>query len=402
MRRDIPVISDGNPSYEEKEPLTHRGFTPSSKCDVLVTYCWNRVGYNILRSLSAHGLRVWVADTSKKNICSQSKFCSGSFTYPDPFTQEEAFIACLKEKVSELKPKVLLPTHDESQVIMRHRNEFPSELVIPYMEADRLKNLSDKAWATEKAAECGVPTPRTYGFWQDVEKFPCVFKTATGNSAKTVFFPKDAVALEKLVSEFRDVKILIEDRVGGSDYSVDCVRWDGFFKASTYHAMVTKTTGGGTTTQREIVSAPELERYARMLLDYVDFKGVCGIDFRYDPKSGEVAFIEVNARFTGGLATPVTAGFDIPWVLYSLATTGMYNEPIDIKIGTRTKWILGDVITLVGRMFSFSFNWREWKQALTFRGFDAFDDYRKDDCKAIRGEMSYYLGKLVKNGKLNP
>ena len=27
-----------------------------NRCDVLVTYCWNRVGYNILRSLSARGL----------------------------------------------------------------------------------------------------------------------------------------------------------------------------------------------------------------------------------------------------------------------------------------------------------------------------------------------------------
>lgn len=297
---------------------------------------------------------------------------------------------------------MLLPTHDESQVIMRHRQEFPDKLIIPYMDAEILVNLSDKAWATDKAAECGVPVPKTYAEWKDVEKYPCVFKTVIGNSAKTVFFPKDATELEKLVKDFSGDKTLIEEWIGGTDYSVDCVRWDGFFKASTYHALVTKTDGGGTTTQREIVSAPELEKYAQMLLEHVDFKGVCGMDFRYDPEEGQIAFIEVNVRFTGGLATPITAGFDIPWVVYSLATTGRYDEPIDVKIGTRTKWILGDIITLVGRFFSFSFKRQEWKQALTFRGFDAYDDYRKDDRRAIWGEMSYYLGKLIKKGKLNP
>ncbi len=372
------------------------------KCDVLVTYCWNRVGYNILRSLAAHGLIVWTADTSKNNICSRSKFCAGAFTYPDPFSQEEAFVKCLKEKVIELHPKVLLPTHDESQVIMRHRSVFPADLCIPYMETEKLANLSDKEWATEKAKECGVPVPMTYKDWQDVGKYPCVFKTVIGNSAKTVFFPKEADELEKLIKDFSGEKTLIEEWIGGTDYSVDCVRWDGFFKASTYHALLTKTDGGGTTTQREIVSEPALERYAKMLLDHVDYKGVCGLDFRYDPITGKAAFIEVNARFTGGLATPITAGFDIPWIVYSLATTGHYEDEINLKIGTRTKWILGDIITLVSRLFSLNFNRQEWKQALKFKDFDAFDDFRKDDREAFLGEMLYYFGKLIRNGRLNP
>lgn len=67
-----------------------------------------------------------------------SKFCAGSFVYPDPFSHEEAFIKILKEKVATLHPKVLMPTHDESVVIMRHRDEFPKELIIPYENAEKL------------------------------------------------------------------------------------------------------------------------------------------------------------------------------------------------------------------------------------------------------------------------
>ena len=371
-------------------------------CDVIITYCWNRVGYNILRSLTAHGLKVWAADTSRKNICSKSRFCSGSFVYPDPFTDEEGFIDVLKRKVSELRPRMLLPTHDESQIIMKHRDEFPESLIIPYMDVLSLQLLSDKAWATEKAKECGVPVPLTYKNSSEVDIYPCVFKTVIGNSAKTVFFPDSKEHLDRLLESFKNEKTMIEERIGGTDYSVDCVRFDGFFKASTYHALVTKTDGGGTTTQREIVSMPQLERYAEQLLNSVNFKGVCGLDFRYDPENERLAFIEINARFTGGLATPIAAGFDIPWVVYSLATTGKHLDRIDLRIGTKTKWILGDVIMLVGRLFSFRFNRHEWKRALTFRGFDAFDDYRSDDRFAILGEFAYYLGKLLRNGKLNP
>lgn len=372
------------------------------KCDVLVTYCWNRVGYNILRSLSSRGLQVWAADTSKKNICSMSKFCSGSFVYPDPFKDEEAFIACLVEKVEELKPQVLLPTHDESVVIMRNRHRFSKDLLIPYASEELLLTLANKARATELARNAGVPVPEVYRAVNEVKMFPVVFKRVIGNSAKGVYFPKTKEELAKLVEEYRAEETLLEEWIGGTDYSVDCIRWDGFYHSSVYHALVTKTDGGGTTTQREIVDVPVLQQYARRLLDAVDFKGVCGLDFRYDPISGRAAFIEVNARFTGGIATPIAAGFDIPWVIYRLATTGKYEEEIQTRIGTKTKWILGDVITLVGRLLHLKWSASEIKQVFTFRGFDAFDDYFKDDKQAIRGEMIYYFDKLIKNGKLNP
>ena len=360
-------------------------------CDVIITYCWNRVGYNILRSLSSHGLRVIVADTSTKNICSLSKYNSGYFIYPDPFTEEDAFIECLVNKINELQPKVLLPTHDESVVIMRNRHRFPHDLVIPYVHERLLLEMADKAESSQKAQQAGVPIPELYHHVEDVHSYPVVFKTAIGNSAKSVFFPESKEELEKLIDAHQGRKTMIEEFIGGTDYSVDCVRWNGFWQSSVYQALVTKTKGGGTTTQRIIVDMPELEMYAKRLLDYVDYQGVCGLDFRYDNNTGRVAYIETNARFTGGLATPIKAGFDIPWVLYKLSTEGKYEEPI-----------LGDIITLVGRAMTLNLSKAEMKQVFSYKGFDGFDDFYMDDKKAILGEMIYYFEKLIKNGKLNP
>lgn len=374
----------------------------NKQCDVILTYCWNRVGYTILKSLHQRGLKVWAADTSKRNICSMSKFCTGSFTYPDPFTEEDAFIQVLKDKVAELRPRVLMPTHDESVVIMRHRDEFPADLIIPYEGEEKLLLLANKAKSTELARKAGVPVPEVYKSIDEVKSYPVVFKTVIGNSAKGVFFPKDREELVKLMDKHKDEETLLEEWIGGTDYSVDCVRWDGFCKTSVYHALVTKTDGGGTTTQREIVYMPQLEGAAQKLIDAVDFHGVCGLDFRYDAEKNKIAYIETNARFTGGLATPVAAGFDIPWIVYKLATEGKYTEPINVRIGTRTKWILGDIITLVGRILKFKWNLSELRRVFSFSGFDAYDDFCKDDKRAILGEFSYYFGKLLKNGKLNP
>lgn len=375
--------------------------TDSTLCDVIVTYCWNRVGYNILRSLADKGLKVWAADTSRRNICSMSRFCAGSFTYPDPFTHEEEFISTLLQKVEQLKPKVLMPTHDEGIVIARHRHRFPQNLAIPIECEEKLQRLSNKKTATELARQAGVPVPEVYRDADDVKAFPIVFKTVIGNSAKGVFFPKDRKSLMELADKHRDTEILIEEWLRGYDVCVDCLRWGDFFQASVYRALVTKTDGGGTTTQREIISMPQLVEYAKKFLDSVDYNGVCGLDFRYDEATGRVGFIEMNARFTGGLATPIAAGFDLPYMLCALAS-GDKCAPIGVKIGTKTKWILGDVITLVGRLLSFKFKKDEMRQVARFSGFDSFDDFRKDDKKAILGEMAYYFSKLVKNGKLNP
>lgn len=373
-----------------------------SYCDVIVTYCWNRVGYNILRSLAKHGLKVWAADTSHINICSLSRYCAGNFVYPDPFTDEKHFISCLKEWVAKLCPTMLLPTHDESVVIMRHRDEFPKDLIIPYEDEKTLLLLANKATSTALAQKSGVPIPKVYHSEKEINLYPVVFKSVIGNSAKSVFFPKNSEELHRLDEAYQGTDTLIEEWIGGCDYSVDCVRWDGFCKTSVYRALVTKTEGGGTTTQREIVEMPELEQETRKMLDAIDFHGVCGMDFRVDKDRNRIAYIETNARFTGGLATPIAAGFDIPWVLYCLATKGSYDEPINVRIGTRTKWLLGDIITLVGRVLSMKWNRQELQRVFSCHGFDAFDDFFVDDKKAILGEACYYLEKLIKNRKLNP
>lgn len=370
------------------------------KCDAILTYSWNRVGYNILRSLSCRGLKVVVGDTSDKNICSLSRYAYDSFVYPDPFFNEDRFIEILLEKIRLYNPNILIPTHDEGMIIAKHRNRFPDNLIIPIDEYDNLNRLSDKYIATLKALELGIPIPKIINR-NEVVKFPVVFKTRFGNSAKGVFFPANQIELDLLKDKYKEDIAFIQEKVGGIDHSVDCIRFGDFFYATIYRAIVTKTHGGGTTTQRIIVDIPIMIQYARKILDNVNYKGVCGLDFKYDPQTGDLAFIEVNARYTGGLATPIIAGFDIPYIHYSLAVDGKYEEKINLRIGTKTKWILGDFITLIERIMTFTLNWTDVKSIFNF-SFDGYDDFFSDDKKAFWGECRYYLMKLVRNRKLNP
>lgn len=369
------------------------------RCDVIVTYCWNRVGYTILKSLSRKGLKVVVGDTSNTNICSKSHYVTDNFVYPDPFINEDEFIQTLKEAVAKYQPKILLPTHDEGIVIARHKDEFPG-IIIPIESEELLEKLSDKDVCTHIAESIGIPCPKFIDDFEHCE-YPIVVKTKIGNSAKGVYFPKSKDEVYPLMEKYGRENLLMEEFIGGSDYSVDVVRQNDFMFATVYKAIMTKTEGGGTTTQRELVDEPELAEYGKKLVKYVGYNGVIGLDFRKDDEHNRIAFIEANARYTGGLATPVKAGFDIPYIHYCLATTGKYDEPIHVKYGTKTKWILGDVITFVTRLVHMSFKKNDFSKLVSFK-FDGFDDFEKGDVKAFVGEMTYYFMKLVKNGKLNP
>lgn len=372
--------------------------------DVIITYCWNRVGYNILKSLVNRGLKVVVGDVSSHNICSMSKYAYNSFSYPNPFENEEEFISVLLENIAYYKPKILIPTHDEGIIIAKYKDRFPKELVIPIDSHQKLLFISNKYNATQVAQKVGVPTPEIYKSKFEIKEYPIVFKTVFGNSAKDVYFPNSQDELEELLAQYKKEDTFMQEMVQGVDHSVDCIRMGSFFYATVYRALITKTHGGGTTTQRIIVNIPQLCDYAKKILDEVDYFGVCGLDFKFNPKTKRVAFIEVNARYTGGLATPIASGFDIPYIHYTLALEeNKLNDTIEkpkINYGTKTKWILGDIITLIERLVTFSLSWKDLKSVFDFN-FDAFDDFDSNDKIAFWGECKYYLNKLWKNKNLN-
>lgn len=367
---------------------------------VMVTYAWNRVGYNIIKSLYSEGYKIVVGDTSRHNICSNSKYCYDSFTYSDPVKDEDNFIKDLLINIEKYKPFILIPTHDEGTVIAKHINEFPSDLIIPIESYQKMTLLSDKYESTHLAMKLGIPCPTVFHEVENIPQYPIVLKTKIGNSAKTVFFPTNKFDACSLVEKYGLQNILMEEFVEGRDYSVDCLRKGDVFISSCYKAIMTKTKGGGTSTQRQIVDMPILQKYAKIMLDFVDYNGVCGFDFKVNESTGEAYFIEINTRYTGGLATPIVAGFNIPVLHLKLFKNEKIEIP-DIKVGVKTKWILGDIITLVTRIVHHNLTKDEFMQIIS-KKFDGFDDYEKEDKKAFRGEVLYYFHKLIINGKLNP
>ena len=349
------------------------------RCDVLLCEAGGRVGYQVLRSLSRHGLRVGICDVTDRGMSFHSRYAVRTAVCPNPLKDPDGYARFVaSEAVSSGAVAVLPVFHPE--ILSERRKMLPDGVMLPVETPDKIRMLDDKLCACSLAASLGVRQPRMYASIGDVERWPVVFKRRSGLGGSGVYFPKDGVALSRLVSNSKCGSYLIMDYIEGSDVCVDAVRWGSFYQAWAYRVLEPKTKG--MSVLRESIDAPELFSILKSILDEIDYNGLCGCDFRVDDTTGESYFLECNPRFSGGLGSQVASGFDQPYVLWKAVngdvSGGMHPN---FKPGKVTE-SLGDMLSLLKRKFKKgTLAWSELSACLGLLG-RTFDDFYLDDLRA--------------------
>lgn len=268
------------------------------KESVLLTNPCGATGELVARSLSDKGIEV--------NIMER----------PNAKKREAFYIDTLKATVAEHKPGMIIPIFFP-EILAAHREEFPG-IVIPLDTHEKIVRLDNKLSACELASSLNIPQPRRYLSPDEVSSYPCVFKRVLGQGGDSVYFPGKRASLECLLRNAGDPSgYMMTEFIEGQNCCVDALRWDGFFFAAAY--MVLDPQGKGVSRLRKSIEAPELVEHTHRILDALNYHGVCGVDFRIDA-DGNGFFLECNPRFTGGLASAIASGFDIPYLYYCLAT----------------------------------------------------------------------------------
>lgn len=353
--------------------------TSQGSCDVLLCEAGGRVGYQVLRSLARHGLRVGICDTNDSGMSFRSKYVSRASICPDPVRDPDGYARFVASEAASNGVVAVLPIF-HPEVLSARRKWLPEGVLMPVDTPEKLRMLDDKLSACSLAASLGIKQPRIYDDLSQIGHWPVVFKRASGLGGSGVYFPKNAAALSKLVEKSRKGSYLVMDYIEGYDCCVDAVRWGSSFYAWAYRVRVPRTKG--MSVLRESIDAPELISSVKRMLEEIDYNGLCGCDFRMDDTTGEAFFLECNPRFSGGLGSQIASGFDLPYVLWRLMT----GEVVDIdssrfKIGKVTE-SLGDAIALLNRRFKKgTLDWRELKACLGVFG-RSFDDFYPDDLRA--------------------
>jgi protein-tyrosine-phosphatase len=87
----------------------------------------------------------------------------------------------------------------------------------------------------------------------------------------------------------------------------------------------------------------ELTDASVTLLREIGWEGIAMVEFRYRPSDGAFWLMEVNGRFWGSLFVAAHAGLDFPYYQWQLLHGERPHVPASYKIGTRARWLAGDL-----------------------------------------------------------
>jgi predicted ATP-grasp superfamily ATP-dependent carboligase len=246
--------------------------------------------------------------------------------------------------------------------VLRGRDRLPRSCRIPFAPAALIETVRDKGAFMGIAAEAGIPVPETReprgpadleGCARDLG-WPLVVKPRIGTGARGVAYldgPEGLLPAWRAASR-PGLPAILQERLppGGTGIGVSvlCAKGGDVIASFSHRRVREYPPTGGSSTCRESVRVPGLERRARRLLAAISWEGVAMLEFREDGRTGEYLLLELNPRFWGSLSLPIRCGVDFPDLLARWAM-GEDLRPMDgYRLGVRGRTLLpGDILHIL-------------------------------------------------------
>jgi predicted ATP-grasp superfamily ATP-dependent carboligase len=377
-----------------------------------------------VRSLARAGHEVLVGESASWSKAAWSRSSAGSFQYPAPCENVEAFVETLTRLVSQSPGTLVLPMTEATTLpVSRYRDVLiaaGARLVLP--DHQELLRAFNKDVSTQLAASLGIRVPNTVVLTsleqaRDLASsatYPVVLKPRaseelSGNGAvRTGGRPKYASTPEQLESSYRDISarsgaVLVQEFIRGEGVGYFALMNHGELRAQFAHRRIRDVypTGSGSSL-RESISLDEPIRNASLaLLRALHWHGVAMVEFRRS--AGLPVFIEINGRFWNSLALACYSGVDFPALLAQMAEQGDLPPVDSYQTRVRCRWLLGDFRHLVevfkgappGYPESYPSRWRTLRDVLTPVPGTHHDLFQWQDPLPEMGDWINMIGRLA-------
>jgi len=341
-----------------------------SPLPVFVTDGHERSALAVTRGLGEAGIPVIVGAETDTSLAGASRFCAGKWRYPSPLEDPKNFVSSINQAIQFHKPLCIVAVTDAATQILAagKDNLGPVGSTIPSLPS--YDAVSDKYRLMQLAQQLDVPIPETV-FIPDgnisrvadqITLYPVVVKPGrsllqvNGRWMKTsVHFVSTREELIKLYHQtlYLHSPSLIQRRVEGIGQGIFGLFDQGRPCALFAHRRIReKPPAGGVSVLRESIALPKpMTDYALRLLEHLKWHGVAMVEFKVDGDSGPPKLMEINGRFWGSLQLATDAGLNFPYLLYQMIN-GVYIAVPDhsYRIGTKSRWLLGDLDHLVLRL----------------------------------------------------
>lgn len=306
---------------------------------VLVLDTGGQCGLSLVRSLGKAGVPVTAGAPRPRSLGSLSRYSDGSYVYPDPSADAEAFLDHLTAHLEGSSYEVVIPAEDHTSLLLaRHKHTLEAAGPIVAVEDwPTFDRAYDKAKVFEVVETLDVPAPATYA--------PTSLAEAT-DIADEIGYP--AVVKPRSKSHFRDGEC-VTTLVSADNYvdSPAALRatyrelledYDGFerrqplvqeYVPGTTTTTVALTDGGvvgpyfqeerlrtypssgGNSALLAALKEPRMLEYAERIFAGLEWTGPIMAEFKRTP-DGEFSLIEVNGRYWGSLPFAIACGVDVP------------------------------------------------------------------------------------------
>lgn len=337
---------------------------------VLLTDGEQRSTLAVVRSLGRAGVKVVVGAESTLSLASSSRYCATRLCYPSPLDDPEAFLECITNEVRSGDNSVLIPmTEITTLVIAEAAQRFGADVVLPIPKQEQISTAQDKRRVCLLARHLGINVPSTFMLSEDdrVEDlasklpYPVVIKprfsrlfhngTWAVGSVDYAVSPKDLIA-KYHAAHSRIPYPLVQERIEGEGRGVFLCIWGGELKAALCHRRLReKPPWGGVSVYSESIPLDQkLVEKSFELLRAIGWQGVAMVEYKVDGRDGRAKLMEINGRFWGSLQLAIDAGVDFPLILYRLASGEKVSPQFSYQVGTKFRWLLGDLDNLSIRL----------------------------------------------------
>jgi predicted ATP-grasp superfamily ATP-dependent carboligase len=229
--------------------------------------------------------------------------------------------------------------------------------------AESFAKATDKDYMYETASRLGVPVARGMRLDRLMSepggrsmRFPIVLRTrnqiaADGAAPWKAAYATDGDELDRLYRQLEPIasNVLVQEYHPGVEDHVQVLMHQGkAFMVGEYVGEHHMPLAGGVTVQRVTCRHENVINDAVKLLQAIGWEGVAGVQFHYDPATGEYIFLEINPRFIGGLPTVIMAGFDVPFLLWQSHFEPERMRRTPYRLGMRTRVLGGDANWMLG------------------------------------------------------
>ena len=330
-----------------------------NKYPAAVVLCLTATGLSVARSLGAHGIPVIGLDGNHLQIGHFSKYVGGRMTRPYIDQPKNLFRKLISiAENSEQIPVLFAAGDDEIQFVSEWANTLSPYFIMPESYNRKFSGLMlDKIHFYKACLDLGAEIPKTL-FPESLEdvsrqskevRYPAIIKPGFGHAWRErlkgkkvleVSSPSDlVVAFETYSLEPKDM--VIQEVVPGKEDNIAV--FGGYFNKeseplSVFTAQKTRQYPPmfGSASLCESLWYPEIAEMSIDLVRRMGYHGVCGTEYKWDPRDNQWKLMEINFRPTLWFAITRASGVDIVYDAY-LDLTG---RPVEPKIGTQKNGVL--------------------------------------------------------------